>query len=368
MLKNYLFSVTDKALYDALNTSKITNSELRGLFLSRGVITSIDTSREELAEVFSKYNHDYYDHQKIANAMGVITHKEKVTSTVYKTDVSKDNLEDCIDKLKCKINKENDLCLWSEDNGIITVDITYQTVDYTKSEFKQVVKKEATLTIEVTDSGYNIRYPLNTTVEKYEEFLRLELEKVSENDGLSFDYENINLFTVDDPQLRTKFFIDILNKMEGYKLKDVTDVYVYHPKPDKEEDGSEIHISRASLKGAGVLKSGEIQELYDRGFYISKIRWQFTDKLIDSDIYEAVAQFGDPEKFILFSYLVKGKYKYKGKEKYTKNIVKLLPDEEILITKAIEKTAKLVSNDIIIEANKEDEDESSKSEAFSSAS
>ena len=54
MHNNYLYSVTDKALFDALNTSKINSTELKDLFLSRGVIISTETKREDLALEFSK--------------------------------------------------------------------------------------------------------------------------------------------------------------------------------------------------------------------------------------------------------------------------------------------------------------------------
>ncbi|MFA0173443.1 hypothetical protein AB4424_26020, partial [Vibrio splendidus] len=75
-------------------------SELRDLFLSRGVIISTETKREELAREFSKYNHDYYDHQKIASAMGVVQRKEKTTTSDYATEVDKESLETTLNVLK----------------------------------------------------------------------------------------------------------------------------------------------------------------------------------------------------------------------------------------------------------------------------
>ncbi|GJA74714.1 hypothetical protein KAM353_43610 [Aeromonas caviae] len=109
MHKNYLYSVTDKALFDALNTSKINNSELRDLFLSRRVIISIESKREDLSREFSKYNHDYYDHQKIASAMGIVQRKEKVTTSDYKTEIDQDALEETLNTLKTTITQEKDL-------------------------------------------------------------------------------------------------------------------------------------------------------------------------------------------------------------------------------------------------------------------
>ncbi|MBL0649156.1 hypothetical protein [Aeromonas caviae] len=128
-------------------------------------------------------------------------------------------------------------------------------------------------------------------------------------------------------------------------------VITYHPKPsddDKEKSGElGIHISRASLKGEGVLQSGELQELYERGYYISKIRWKFEEKLVGSDIYEIEAMFGEPETFESFSYVTRGKYKYKSQGEYNKNPSKLDAKEELEISRAVEKTAKKIINEIL---------------------
>ena len=367
MHKNYLYSVTDKALFDALNTSKINNSELRDLFLSRGVIISTETKREELAREFSKYNHDYYDHQKIASAMGVVQRKEKTTTSDYTTDVDKESLETTLNILKKQVTEEKDLCIWHEDkNGNYIVDITYETPDYTKSDFKQIVKKEATITIEKTDSGYTVRYPDNPKVKGYEKTIRESVASTAEETGQGFDSTRINLASVEDPDARTRFFQKLLYKMDGIEPIDVTDVYVFHPKPtDDEKDNSGdsgIHISRASLKGEGVLQSDELQEFYNRGFYISKIRWKFEEKLVGSDIYVMEAMFGEPETFEDFSYITRGKFKYKTKGEYNKNPSKLDKKEELWISRLIEDTARGIVDEIVAETLGGDENESSEAE------
>lgn len=368
MHKNYLYSVTDKALFDALNTSKINNSELRDLFLGRGVIISTDTKREDLAREFSKYNHDYYDHQKIASAMGVMQRKEKTTTSDYATEVDKDSLETTLEVLKKQVTEEKDLCIWREDGdtGSYIIDITYETLDYTKSDFKQIVKKEATITIEKTDSGYTVRYPDNPRVKEYERTIRESIVLVAEKAGQEFDSTRINLASVEDHKARTRFFQKLLYRMDGFKPIDVTDVYVFHPKPtDDEKDqagDSGIHISRASLKGEGVLKSAELQEFDDRGFYISKIRWKFEEKLVGSDIYVMEAMFGEPETFEDFSYITRGKFKCKTKGEYNKNPSKLDKEEELRISRLIEDTARAIVGEIVAETLGEDENESSEAE------
>ena len=57
-----LYSVNDKALYDALHQSQLTKNDLKDLFLARGIVIPSDASREDLSKYFSRLIHDYYDY------------------------------------------------------------------------------------------------------------------------------------------------------------------------------------------------------------------------------------------------------------------------------------------------------------------
>jgi hypothetical protein len=77
MKNGSLYFVSDKAVHDALNQHKFKKDDLKDIFISRGIITSSDTPREEIALYFSTLNHDYYDHQKIAEVFAVDRKREK---------------------------------------------------------------------------------------------------------------------------------------------------------------------------------------------------------------------------------------------------------------------------------------------------
>ena len=154
-----------------------------------------------------------------------------------------------------------------------------------------------------------------------------------------------------DPRLRTSFFIKLINGLNGYIFEDVSDAYVFHPKPDKIEDEEDdveigIHITRASLKGEGVLKSEELLSLYDRGFYIWKIRWTAKENLPDPDVYEFEAQFSNQLDFNGFSYSIKGVKKYKGHGEYNKTFASLTRTEESKFHRLIEEAAYKIISDI----------------------
>ncbi|MDC5813045.1 hypothetical protein [Vibrio europaeus] len=351
MTKNYLYSVTDKALFDALNQSKITNNELRDLFLTRGVLTSKNTDREELAKNFSKYVHDYYDHQRIASALGTTPRREKITSSFISNELDTQTLESAAEKLKEKITEENNLChIYQKSDGTFVVEVTYEVIDYNKSDFKQVVQKTSTIEIEKAPSGLTIRRPDNDHIKEYEESLLSFIEE--ESPGTELDRTHINLMNIEKESLRTKFFTSLVKEMSGYKLKDVSDVYVYKPKVeaafmDHEDDPEEgVHITKVSLKGEGVLISPELDSLYERSFYIWKIRWRVAEDLVDPDYFDFEAQFSDPKNCSGFSFISRGAIRYRGKGVYNKTNSQLSEDEETKFTRLIEQTAKKIVADI----------------------
>ncbi|MCS3460167.1 hypothetical protein [Aeromonas sp. BIGb0445] len=352
-MKNKLYCVTDKALNDALNQSRITTSELGELFLDRGIIISKLTKREHLARNYSKFNHDYYDHQKIASFLGSTARRERVTSKKIDNDIAKHDLLEAAERLKSHIENDGDLCQVYASDKNVYIDITYLSMDYGKSEFKQVIKKTAKIEIEKKNTALLIRRPDNEQVESYEQELLHQIERlithvnddsINENNGETLNIKEISLEDVDAPNLRTLFFTKLIDNLNGFILDDVTDAYVYHPKPEKveEEEGdveTGIHVSRASLKGEGILKSEELSSLYDRGFYIWRVRWHSKENSPDPDIYEFEAQFSNQSDFRGFSYAVKGVKKYKGNGEYNKNFVSLPRADENRLCNIIENAA-----------------------------
>ncbi|CND69596.1 hypothetical protein [Yersinia pseudotuberculosis] len=358
---NNIYSVTDKVLCDALNQSQITQNEMRDLFLSRGIIISKQTSRKTLSKNFSKFTHDYYDHQKIAEILGSEPRRERSTSKLISNMPDKATILRSAENLKKELTENKDLChVVSDKTGTIKIHITYMSTNFSKSDFKQIVKKQAVIEIEPIDSDYVIRRPDNDQTEDYEQQLLSIIEELSKEkaveDGKSIsdaelDIHEISLENIDSSECRIEFFTKLINGLEGYDLDDVTDVYVYHPKPEEiEEENGEadigVHVSKASLKGEGVLKSEEINSLYERGFYICRVKWRVKEKGADPNIFEFEAQFNNPQSFNNFSYIAKGMKKYKGHGEYNKTSTPLRDDQELFFSRLIEKKARSIIMDL----------------------
>lgn len=346
-MKN-IHSVTDKALYDALNQKQITLNEIQDLFLERWTIISKKTPRKELARNYSRMTHDYYEHQKIATLLGGQTRTEKITCVRIEAKIDRSNIIDAAEKLREEITSQDDFCKILIDGPRVLINIRYLSTNYGKSDFKQAINKEALIEIEPVENGYSIRRPDNENLETYEELLlghiSNALNEEDDDSNLDIKINEITLSHNTSADVRTLFFDKLIRTLDGYELLDVTDAYVYHPTPEalEAEDGNletGVHVSRASLKGKGVLNSDELSDLYDRGFYIWKIKWKVKEKLVDPDIFELEAQFGDPLDCTNFSYLVKGVRKYKSNGQYFSKPQKLSGRDAERFNKLIENRA-----------------------------
>lgn len=360
-MKVGLYSVTDKALFDALNQTKITNDEIKSLFFKRGVIISKDTKRKALSLDFSRYFHGFYDYKRLSEILGSVGRREKVSVNIINADVKKNDIETAV-RLVCEeLQKEGDYTDFIYTENGIEVKIKYVKLDYTMNEFRQSSTREAIILIEKNENNEFIaRFPQNAKAREFNEKLINKIK--SENTDIDVSVDEITLESVKDHTQRTDFFKKLIDSIPGYNCIDVTDVYVTHPileenkkeSHDEEEEEEDLvvdlgcHISKASLKGRGVLESKELNDLLDQGFYITKVVWaSVINGFPDSNKFEFEAQFIDTDNCKLFSYLVRCQYKYKSVGDYT-NRQNVEKDRELLLSSLIEKTARNISDNIIV--------------------
>jgi len=351
-----LIYASDKAVKDALIQHKFTKSDLKEIFLSRGILVSNETEREELALYFSRLNHDYYDHKLLSSVLGVSSRREKTSITNVNNVITSDAVEKIMHKIKEDQSNEGDEASVKLTNNGAEIKLKYTQIDYNKSEFKQVVEKEAIISIEIKKDGLAIRYPLNDYIGNVKNSLLDEVSKEIEEDEVLV-VDELELRDIVSAKDRTSFFTALIKHMPNYILYDVSDVYVYHPKEFQEEDDLGVHISKATLKGEGVLESSELKSLYKKGFYIWKIRWTAKGGSYDSDLYEFEAQFSDAENCSKFSYLICGFYKYKSDKVFVSSKKAVPSIEEVRLGKLIEDAAQLSRKELELKKEKEMPDE-----------
>jgi hypothetical protein len=223
----------------------------------------------------------------------------------------------------------------------------------------QIVTKKAEILLEEKDDQVLITGPQNDDVD---EWLKDLIADVQENVDDPLDINEVSLEQQTSPSIRTKFFTTLIKSIEGFTFADVSDIYLHQPKSDIEEiievdpvlssaDGTtsddgesesaspDVHISRAALRGQGVLVSKQATDLLAQGFYIARIVWTARTSNFASDLYEFEAQFAEPDTCTMFSYVAKGFYPYKGDGDYAASRSQFTKAEDVRLGRLIEEAA-----------------------------
>lgn len=341
MKSGALYFVSDKAIHDALVQHKFTKAHVKDIFLERGIIVSSDTPREDMALYFSLLNHDYYDHQKIAEAFSVARRKEKTSVTTVQGIMSRENIDDQLIRLCEAISSKGDVAKVVNHKGLTEVVLIYQDVNFNRTDFKQVENRESIISVEFGENGFVMRWPDHPYVKDIKNRVLSLAEEVCE-DG--FEFHEINLSSVSDSNDVSSFFQRIMKEMDGFNFSDLIDVYLFNPRSQDEE---EVHIDKGSLKGKGVLVSKELSDLKERGFFICRVIWQAKKTGARGDLYQFEAKFSNPELKSDFSYAVHGFYKEKSLGVYAKTRVPCSSSEERILGRILEHAANKVAESIL---------------------
>lgn len=327
-----IYMPNDKAICDAVQSSKINNQSLAEIFFKRGIIVSPKTDRTPLALYYSRMFTGFKDFDSLTSNLQSITHREKITSRFIK-GIDSDEALEAANKLKEIINskdypKDANASILKHPNET-TLTITYSDINPNKSQLQQVVTKEAVISISSVAEELIIRSPYNEDSEKW---ITHFLEILSSDKKQLIKAETISLEFIDDAKLRSKFLEDLIKNIEGFSLKDVSKVSVFNPEKNKDEEseldqneGAEedidtgIHVFKASLNGKGVLNSKEIDLLHSKGFYTYHAVWTCTETSATPDVYEIEVKFENSDTCTSFSHKIKGFYRYISSEKYSTN-------------------------------------------------
>lgn len=308
-----LYFYHDKAIFDGLCQQGITKPELHHFLLRKNVIASQETDRGELAHYLSSYIFDFHDRNKLSEQLTTKPKRENVaSSSIKKEENSKlddEAIRQTLSNMREKLSAEPD-CQASVSctKDSFTLDITYKDHDLTKPEAKQIETKKVQIEIFKEQDSFTIRSPANDFGEKLLSDLKASL--ASEVDE-ELAIQELSLVGISDSRLISKFFNLLMDNVEGYKLTDVTNVKLYHPDSDEEEEETAAsHIRRAMLNGKQVLVSPELNSLYDRGFHISNVQWLADDQLPNGDRVAFEASLKKPKTKEGFSFQIRGIYRY----------------------------------------------------------
>ena len=337
-----MYFASDKNIFDALVQYRVDAPTLAVLFERRNVVVSKKTPRDDLAEYFSRLTHDFYDHRIISEKLGVPARRERTTSMDLVGKIAPEELKIALEQIKKEINASGDVAHVARKDDNFYVNVQYSRFDYKKTEFSQLQVRDGVVEFIKTPEGYLISNAQNefmngvrdSVVSKVDVIVPEQIEKIT-----------VSLFDVPSPKLRTKFFIDLSDGLEGFARRDVSDVFVYKPKPNAAEedeiasDDDETHIEKVLLKGNGVNRSDLLLDLVGSDeYYIVKMCWVARRVMGNGDYYKVEVLFADPKDCVGFSVLVKSVYpNLKGKPGKRRTPLKSESDE---ISRLIEKTAR----------------------------
>lgn len=303
-----LYFANDKVIFDAINHAQVTTDQIRELLYERGIITSAKTSKYELAQYFSRLTADYFDHASIANKLGKISKRERITYTEVRGEVAKAEIIEALASVRQKLEAQDNRLTVSVTGDRIIARLEYDFIDYTEVEFRQVQPRDAVIEFLKDTSGqYVVRSTQNSHVDVVVDQVFTSMNASRET---PLKQDRISLEGFADPALRTKFFESLISNIAGHQFVTVTEAFCYKPKGDasldddpKEDVEDQPNVVRVTLKGTGVTKSFVIDELYQKGYYIVKVVWRVKPTAsLDSDLFELEAQFGEPIGCNEFSY------------------------------------------------------------------
>lgn len=347
-----LYYASDKNILDALNQSKVDNDTVQEIFVRRNIVCSKKTPREDLARFFSRLIHDSVDHDSLSRRLGILARRERVTSIQLVGKISVDDLSRALQVVKTDLEADGDsVAISGTVNPVLN--IQYTTIDYKRSEFSQLQHKDGDLEFVAEKDGYTIRSTQNEYINKVRDALIIELQRTLPE---KIDKINVQLSTVTSPAARSKFFYDLMMDLPGYVRRDVTDVYVYKPRPARQSDSpnddddddaiaaDDSHVERILMRGNGVSQSKILTDLQSEKYYICRVGWLATEKLGLGFVFDIEAMFQDAVDCRDFSYLVRGVYEVDDDGKLLKKRRPATKAEIGAVSRVIEQKAKELMN------------------------
>lgn len=343
-----LYFATDKVIFDAINHSQVNTELIRELLFERGIITSPKTTKYELAQYFSRLTADYFNHLNIANKLGKVAKRERITYADISETLTKEEILEGLKSVKAALEAQGNRVTLEVSGDRLLARLEYEHIDYTEVEFRQVQPRDSIIEFLRDDTK---KYVARSTQNAFTDIaIDQVFSAINSGREIPVKQNRISLEGYADPKIRTKFFQTLIQSIANHAFVTVTEAYCYMPrvKPSLGDDEGEKqnledqpNVVRVTLKGTGVTKSFVIDELYEKGYYIVKVVWRVKPKSsMDADLFELEAQFGEPDSCTEFSYQARNVLIFEdGKVTDKKRTPKL--EEQDNIFRLIEAAAKI---------------------------
>lgn len=315
-----LYCATDKEIFDALASSSLHFSEstLLRLAKKRGIFYSSQADRVQLCGEISMLTFGFTDVAQIQAEFEKSAKSEKRTFKSLKAILTLNEFRDIAEAYQSEAEAEGDV-VSSRNIGVtnFSVDVEYEEVDFSRTRLRQRQRRKATIDFKISNGETTISYPANEKVRRIVEGF---IERASQKKKEQIAVDEVDLSWISNYDLRTKFFQDLISKVPGFALEDVTNVQVDFADPipidadlledaenEKKAAADEIAgvVKDVALHGKALHLSEEYKRLKERGFFLTNIHWSGRRTETPHEIVQFDAGFDDPAAGVGYKYGVR---------------------------------------------------------------
>jgi hypothetical protein len=316
----FLYCATDKEIYDALASTPLHFSEstLLGLAKTRGIFYSPLADRMQLCSDISLLIFGFNEVAHIEAEFEKSARTERKTFKNLKAALTLEEFRTIADQYQSEAEKEGDtVSCHNVGTTQFGVNVEYEEVDFSKTRLRQRQRRKASIEFKVQNGETTISYPANEKVRHIVEGL-IERAKEEKKEQIPIDEVDLSWITTFD--LRTKFFQELIRKVPGFTLDDVTHVQVDfgNPVPDDadlledaedEKKAAEEEIVGVvrdiALHGKALHLSEEYKRLKEKGFFLTSIHWAGRRNASPHEIVQFDAGFDNPAAGVGYRYGVR---------------------------------------------------------------
>ncbi|MEB5609190.1 hypothetical protein [Serratia marcescens] len=312
MMKNSnIYYATDKNIFDALHHKRVTAKILHELLFTKGILVSEELGKEALIEEVCKLPLCYIDLEKIKELVQTYDKKESKTYARLNVSVSQAEISQAANVVKKQYAaKSQALKVQTKKDGSVSIVLSYQEVDLSRTELRQIDNRSISIDFAINGDSVEVRMPQSEKSREVIELIQKELSIIANKPIERFE---LSLEAITNPSLRSQFFKELMEGLDGYEVDDVTNIELNRMKSvdSEDEDGKDAEIDtsfvkKVLLKGEAVDTSAIFAELHRKGYYISRVSWASKPELVNGDRILVEAFFKNADLCSEFSYNIKG--------------------------------------------------------------
>ncbi len=366
MAKNpMLYCATDKEIFDALASSgqHFSEATLLDMARKRGIFYSPQSDRMQLCSEISLLGFGFHGVSQIQGEFEKSAKTEKKTFKTLDLVLTTADFKSLAAEYKAEAEEVGE-AVTSQTVGTtgFAINVKYVEVDFSKTRLRQRQKREAAIDFETGDGQTIITYPFNDKVTQIVEGL---IDRAKALKKASIQVDEVDLSWITSFELRTKFFQELIKRVPGFTLEDVTRVQVDYGTPlgaeqDLLADGDaptadELEVAGAvkdiALNGTSLHVSSEYKRLREKGFFLTSIRWSGRRIAWPHEIIEFEAGFDEPAVGVGYRYGVRTRTVRLESGSYARNPTTIPSADKILLLNLLQQASFAVYRDVKIEFN-----------------